>query len=276
MENQKDPYLSSEDDLKAENNLLKLKLGLEYGMQMEDTPTLSAGIENQWLKSVYAFERQFKDAKRTKFYDYIGRPVFKKWDTLMPNEIKGELERMQTIMEANEVQLDCVCEYDDAIIYRFITEELFEHEMDDMRIPGMTCHFSYEEFHPNHDYDLRKQANDFLKTIFGKPWNEEFDSIALARKVSFSGKDYDRAAMSAVIRSFQEAHDSVHIKKLAISDVVIDTGARKADVLGSLCLTGDTKQGDRIRHEGMFSFHFLREDDYWYIADFYIPGFSGT
>ena len=39
--------------------------------------------------------------------------------------------------------------------YRFITEELFEHEMDDVHVKGMFTHFTYEEFHPNHDYDLR-------------------------------------------------------------------------------------------------------------------------
>ena len=32
MENQKNPLLNPEDELKAENNLLKLKLGLEHGM----------------------------------------------------------------------------------------------------------------------------------------------------------------------------------------------------------------------------------------------------
>lgn len=32
MDNQKDPVLNHEDELKAENNLLKLKLTLEHGV----------------------------------------------------------------------------------------------------------------------------------------------------------------------------------------------------------------------------------------------------
>lgn len=51
MDNQKDPTLNPEDDLNAENNLLKLKLGLEYGMQMADLSNLRPELENEWLKS---------------------------------------------------------------------------------------------------------------------------------------------------------------------------------------------------------------------------------
>ncbi|MEX1238097.1 MAG: hypothetical protein WEB30_00210 [Cyclobacteriaceae bacterium] len=272
MDNQKDPLLSREDDLRAENNLLKLKLTLEYGMQMEETSKLSPGVENQWLKSVYAFERQFKDAKRIKVYDYIGRPAFKKWDTLAPGEIAKELNGIQTIMAESEVELGCICEYDDATIYRFITEELFGHEMDDMRIPGMTCHFTYEEFHPNHDYDVRQHTSDFVRAIFTRPWNEEFHDIALARRIVFSGKGYDRPGISSIIKVFQEAHASLRIKAFDIREVVIDAETAKADVHGSLSLTGKITGGDKIGYEGMFSFHFVRDDDYWYIGEFDIPG----
>lgn len=274
MDNQKDPQLSREDDLRAENNLLKLKLTLEYGMQMEETSKLSPGVENQWLKSVYAFEKQFKDAKKIKVYEYIGRPAFRKWDALAASETAKELHRLRTIMAENEVELGCICKYDDATIYRFITEELFEHEMDDMRIPGMTCHFTYEEFHPNHDYDLRQQTNDFVKTIFTRPWNEEFDRIALARKISYSGKDYDRPGMSSIIRTFQEAHVALRIRNFDIGEVVIDKEFLKAVVRGSLSLTGRMTQGDKIQYEGLFSFHFIRDDDYWYVDAFDLPGFT--
>lgn len=275
MENQKDPRLNPEDDLKAENNLLKLKLGLEHGMQMEDTSTLSPGLENQWLKSVYAFEQQFKDAKPIKVYDYIGQPAFRKWDTLTSGETGKELERIQSVMEKSGVEVGCICEYDDAIIYRFITEELFQHEMDGMFVPGMTCHFIYEEFHPNHDYDLRRQANDFMNAIFTRPWNAELDDMALARKVSFSDKDYDRTGISAIIRAFQEAYAAFDFEKFDICEVLIDTELTKADVCANLSWSGKMKQGDKIRHEGNCSFHFVREDDYWSIGDLYIPGLTG-
>ena len=271
MNNPKDPQLNRQEDLTAENNLLKLKLGLEHGMQMADTGSLSPEIENQWLKHVYAFEQQYKDARRIKLYDYLGRPEFRKWDSLAPEEIGRELQRLQSILAANNVQVDCICKYDDAVIYKFITEELLAHEMDDMRIPGMVCHFTYEEFHPNHDHDVRRQVSDFLETIFERQWHKEYDQFALAVKITFSGKHHDRAAISAIITAFQEAHDELEMARLDITEVIINTDITMADVAGSLSVSGK-RQGERVVYEGRCSFHFVRQDGYWYIDAFEVPG----
>jgi hypothetical protein len=274
MENQKEPLLNREDDLLAENNLLKLKLGIEFGMQMGEARGLDPGLQNEWLKSVYAFEQNFKDAKRIKLYDYIGRPTFAKWNTLTPEETRKELERMELLMENNGVQLGCLCKYDDAIIYKFITEELFEHEMDDMRIAGMTCHFTYEEFHPNHDYDLRKQASRFVEAVFTRPWDEEFDGVELADKVSFSGKPHDRRSISSIIGTFQEAHGILTVERMDITHVGIDDSVTKANVHATLSVSGKMKHGDNVRYEGRCTFQFVKPDEYWYVKSFDIPGFT--
>ena len=274
MENQENPLLSSEDELKAENNLLKLKLTLEHGMKMSESDDLPADVENHWLKSVYAFEQQYRDARSVKVYDHIGRPVFMKCDQLSAIEISGERQRLQSIMAENGVELDCICEYDDATIYRFITEELFEHEMDDIRIKGMTYHFIYEEFHPNHDYDLRRDATRFLRALFGREWNAEYDGMMLNGKVNFSGKEYDRAGMAAIIQTFQEAHTFFCIKSVDISEVVFDMATGKAEVRAKFDVSSQQKHGSKIQYEGECILHFQREFDFWSINSLHMPGFS--
>lgn len=276
MENRKDPQINTEDELKAENNLLKLKLGLEHGMKMDETNSsmLSPDVENQWLKSVYAFEQQFKHAKKVKVFDRIGRPAFKRLDTLTPTEVHAELSRLHVLMENHGLQLDVICKYDDAVIYRFITEELFEKEMDDMYVPGMTWHFIYEEFYPNHDYDLRRHANDFVRAIFKRSWNEEFDDIAFASNVLFSGVEYDRRRISSIIKVFQEAHESRRVKKFRIRDITIETEVTKATVHADILWSGKMKHGENVRYKGGCRFDFVRAYDYWAIHEFYIPGFT--
>jgi hypothetical protein len=273
MKDHKDPHLNHQDDLQAENNLLKVKLQLEHGMQMDHTTELDPQLENQWLKSVYAFEQQFKHAGRLSVYEYIGRPAFRRWDSLTSEEVAKELQKIHVIMENNGVQLDCICQYEDTVIYKFITEELFQHEMDDMRGCGMTSHFIYEEFHPNHDHDLRNQTNRFVRAIFTSSWGE-FDEVLLAQKVSCSGEDHDRAHISAFIKTFQEAHASFRLRQSYVTDVVIDPSLINANVNMSLSVTARMKQGDRIRYEGVCSLHFYREHDYWSISGFHIPGLT--
>jgi hypothetical protein len=54
------------------------------------------------------------------------------------------------------------------LIYKFLTEELFLQVIDDMNVSGMNAVFIYEEFHPNHKYDLERDTIDFLKMFLDK------------------------------------------------------------------------------------------------------------
>src|SRR3990170_2446062 len=139
METNHENLHNHEGDLKFENELLKLKLEVEHGMTQEDTSSLTPEIENRWLNQIYSFEQQYKDAKRIKVYDALARPVVKKLEELLPEEVPGALDKLLTLMEERGIALDCSCKYDEAIIYRFIIEELFNCEVDDISIPGMVC-----------------------------------------------------------------------------------------------------------------------------------------
>src|SRR5690606_27607578 len=136
---------------------------------------LPPDIENAWLNHIYDFEKQFKNAKRVKVFERIGKPVVKPLELLNPSEVSVELERIQNIMAEKGIVLDCICDYDDATIYKFIITELFEEETDDIRIEGMFSHFIYEEFHPNHEYDLERHSEDFFTALFTRFFESNFD-----------------------------------------------------------------------------------------------------
>lgn len=273
MENEKDPLLNYEDALKAENAYLKFKLAFEHGMDTKEFVPLPPYLENSWLKSIYEFEQHFKNAKRVKVYDYIGRPSFRKADELKPEEFALERKRLEVILEHNNIQLDCLVEYDDALIYRFITEELFEHEMDDMRIPGMTLHYTYEEFHPNHDYDLRTETKDFVNAVFIREWNDAYDVLKLDRPVTFSGRDHEHEEVSAVFKVFQEAHESVTMERFDILDVSINEPESEARVTTLMLAFGQMRGGERVRYDGPGELIFRRTEDYWFLREFDMPGF---
>src|SRR5690606_18578056 len=274
MKKQQDPQLSPEEELRAENNMLKLKLKLEYGMQETDTSSLPPHIENDWLKYIEAFEKQYRDAKSVTVYEFIGKPPFKPIDALIPEQVGPELNRLFTIMGDHDVALDCICKYDDAVIYRFLTEELFPHQMDMIRIPGMTHHFIYEEFHPKHELDLRQQAEQFLRSHYRDKWDEEIDGIALARRLNWSGKKHSRSSMSAIISTFQDAHRSLRLRKFAVRELAIDPDLYYADITGFISAYGKRADGQAVRYAGPGDIHFIRQDEFWYISEFSIPGFK--
>lgn len=272
MENNKIPLLTRQEMIKAENAILRLRLKLEHGVETGEMSALPLDVENQWLKSVYAFEQQYKNSKKTKVYDYLGRPQFVKAELLTQELITQELKRLEVIMENNGIRLDCLGSYDDEKIYRFITEELFEHPMNDMRIPDMTLHFTYEEFHPNHELDLERDSADFIAAVYSREWDDEFDAIKIAPTVRFRGKIYTNPEVSSIIQAFQEAHAPLKVTHLSIGKMSIAEDLSKAKVSTSLRIAGKMKTGDPACYDGKGFLEFERPDKFWRIAEFDLPG----
>ncbi len=152
------------EKLRMENELKKMKLMLEHGASFPELPDhspIDPFIENAFLSNIEEFEKNFHQAESIAFYDFIGRPECPLADEVPDPQISMELDE-------NGINLDTICEVDDRELYRFITEELFIHEMDNIRIKGMMTCFIYEEFHPNHEYDIRQHSTDGIRSFLNK------------------------------------------------------------------------------------------------------------
>ncbi|MBI3219094.1 MAG: hypothetical protein HYZ44_06260 [Bacteroidetes bacterium] len=263
--------MESEDELKAENELLKLKLELEHGMQGHLSEGLNPNMENQWLNYIYNFEKLHKETPRVKVYDFIGRPNFVPIQSLPENEISDALEALENVIQAKGIQLDCLCDYSPATIYQFITEELFEHEMDGIRMEGMVTHFTYEEFHPNHGYDIDRLVTDFITSLFTKKWDDKFDGMSLASQITFNGAQHDQATMNGIILTFQEAHPFVSLDHLTVEEIKFDaengTGTAKATIVYTI-----QQNPDQVA--GSCAFQVVMEYGYWCLTSIEIPGFG--
>ncbi len=256
MEEKQNP----EDKLSAENELLRLKLELEHGMQANET-SLPPDAENQWLNYIYNFEQQYKDAKRAKVYDLIGRPDFKKAEDLEEGDIEMELERLVEILNSQSIALDVICDYPVSVIYKFLTEELFEYETDDMSIPGMVTHFTYEEFHPNHAYDLERHSRDYAESIFSKKWNNEFSFFIASKIIEFNGKTFPKEVLSDKISAFQELHKNITLHDFTVKDLQFSLDDLKAVVETELKILFEFENGEPT--EQIQSAKFYYQGEYW-------------
>jgi len=169
------------EKLRMENELKKAKLILEHGAIFSESgeSKISPEIENEFLKNIEAFERSFHNSEQIALYDFIHRPEYTLVDEIPESAIGAELAKIMNTLHENEINLDTLCEVPDKELYRFITEELFQHEIDNMRIPGMRTCFIYEEFHPNHDYYISETCKDGIKFFMGK--ETQFYNYAFTR-----------------------------------------------------------------------------------------------
>ena len=129
-----------------------------------DDSKVTPDIENQFLDNILEFEKQFENAEYIKLINFIGKPVFKNINELSEANLPAEIDKVLEIYNKNGVNMDVLEEEDvsDKDFYIFLTEELPKHETDNIKLPGWTINFIYEEFHPSDKLNIKDAVRDVL------------------------------------------------------------------------------------------------------------------
>ena len=139
------------------------KLRNEYGMEFEYTDSrLSPEVENEWLDHVLEFERQFEQAKRITARERIGDPPIQLLRDLPLYAVGEAVTTLLELLTAYGVAVDFLGDVDEIEAYRYLTEELLDEEMDDIRIEGMMTHFT----HSTPEYDVQMWVESFVLDLF--------------------------------------------------------------------------------------------------------------
>jgi len=275
-ENQDDNNENDEiQDLRLENEIKKMKLSLEHGtdFSLPDSKDVPPEIESVWLDYIQQFEDQFSQNKRISVYDFIGKPDFKKQDEISDDNIEAELDHLIEIMNKYNVVVDTICDVDDRELYRFITEELFAQETNDIRIEGMKHYFIYEEFHPNHEYDIKNHCMDFINSVLDKEKDWMPDFIGLAEHIESVNGPISRKDAVRKIEVFREAFSGFDQEECNITLVSIDNAVERAILFFNIHYTAYIEgSNDTIPFGGDGSLSLIMDHGYWCINKIDFPG----
>ncbi len=267
------------ENLRIENELLRLRLKAQYGdaFHMETNDSLPPEIENQFLRNIIAFEDANQDRETATVYEKLGKPSYRSADELNAPEISNELTRFITLLEENNMNLDfCNGPYPDEEVYRFITEELFAHEIGMVGVEGMTLNFIYEEFHPNNKADIERNTHEFFKHWISRSF-DEFSGELDYNLITPGGNQMKREdlykKMSYLFESFQRfENDGYNIEAI---DVAEQADGNAMGFSEGMCKYDAVMESGETQHyEGPYKLYMRREDNYWSIFYFIMPGFA--
>src|ERR1700712_3091325 len=154
------------ENLRIENEILRIKIKTELGGEYESDENLSPELENEFLKNILAFEHRYSKIKMVKIANLLGNPIVVKAAKLDDIAVIKAYNELEELLAQKNIVVEFTKPRDERFKYRFITEELFEHETDDMEVPGMTKYFNYEEFHPDHEAEIKEYSIKFLADWF--------------------------------------------------------------------------------------------------------------
>ena len=267
------------ENIRLENEFLKIKLKAQYGdaFSMEANADLPPEIENQFLKNILAFEDANINEDTSTVYEAIGKPAYKPAEELDEAELSSELKKLNAILQKHNLALDiCDGPYPDLIIYKFITEELFAHELEMNGIPGMTINFIYEEFHPNHKAEITKCTHQFLQHWFTQHFDEYATELS-NEIIKLDGRQMSREEaidkMNIFFDAFHEfKDDGYNINDISFELHEDERGLGFAE--GMLEYDAVMDNGEIIHYEGPYKLYMQREDNWWSIFYFVMPGFT--
>jgi hypothetical protein len=270
------PVFQNDDELRTSNELLKQRLEREHGMRYYESNGLSPELENKWLRYICDHEELYKQCGRIRLYDYIDRPPFTAIENLESKNVTAELERLLSVMRSHGIQLDCMCEYHDSVIYRFITTELFGVEMDNIRMPGLVNHFTYEDFHMNNQYEIERIGVDLIKSIYNHEWRAEYDSVWVGAIVKCNGISHDFHGFSSLVMGFQQRHSSLGIRELHVNEVSVDEMNGHGQMTATLVYVSQQHYGASEQQRGDCVINFQKDpkSGYWNVVDINMPGIT--
>ncbi len=282
--NEEEEELFSEDPIehfRIENEILKMKLKAQYGdafQMFNGGEPIPPEVENQFLKNMINFEAHYDNVEFITVIEKIGNPIIKPFESLSPKEIKKETNSIMELLNKKEIFLEFTDgPYEEAVIYKFLTEELMQKEIEKELPEGMSCNFIYEEFHPNHKADLTKVTHDFIVAwVTGNI--EKIEESLTKEVIDQEGNRYAKDKVVKRVQNIFEAFDSFKDDGYNVDDIEFtfneedESGMGNAE--GYVKFDAVMENGEIIHYEGPFKLYLSYEFNYWNIFYFVVPGFS--
>jgi hypothetical protein len=255
-------YHKNEDEIRKENALLRSKIELLTGKMLGPgimTRDLSPLIENHFLHHILRVEESMHHSKEVSVYTRLGKPKIIKEQKLEDGDLTNAISKLQELLSDKGIIVDSICEVDDREFYRFLTVDLMKQRVPAVCTPGMMICFTYEEFYPNDEYDIKELVEGFLKALEENSFNEY-----PVPGTYFNIKTFEE------IKLFRNAFCRFEI----VQEDLINQDITEKDAIIKLWILafGTVSPGmEPIKYEGEATFK-LHHEFYWEIKEVEFPG----
>lgn len=266
-----------EENLRMHNDFLKMKLMAETGASFGGDGNIPPELENVFLKNIIEFEKGYANSKLKKVSELLDNPRFVDEEKLSDEQLESEYERLEALLKRKNIQVSFDSDRTNRFKYHFITKELFKVESDSVVMEGMITHFSYEEFHPDHEKDLWKCTEDFLDDFL----NKDLTADSYYIDDHFIVPDGTILTREQLMNQIHSMYDAVSFENSSynIDKVQVDPQAQ-GDVEAMGFSEGEIdydlifKGGERKEIRGYFKVYFTLNWGAWTISFFYLSGFN--
>ncbi len=262
------------DELKFENEIIKLKLRAEHGGMVYGNEGVPPEIENMFLKNILHMQAYRKQPEIQTVYEFLGKPEYKPVAEFTDEKMaEEEHEKVLDLLNEKGVFID-YC-YDEPPVeerYRFLVTDIFNAEIEVFDIPGMAMHFIYEEYYPNQKLNIHFAVEDTLRQVFSH--RREFDDygfVYLADEIIHNGELCMKSEFLERLAPFWDSYEQLRMSGIEIHEPEIHE--KGAHVCFDAKYTGVPEgSGKEITHGISGQIEFILEKEDYNIRKIQLPG----
>ncbi|MBI1193748.1 MAG: hypothetical protein GC205_11330 [Bacteroidetes bacterium] len=255
----------------AENEIAKLRLAARFGTVLTGSQDLPGGLEARWLGQLEAVESKFAEATRTTVAAYLGNPKYPRESRLSDRKLSTELQRLSLQLEEAGIEVTTLYRVPPREFYRYLTEELMEETIENIRMEGINQQFVFEDFYPNEEFEVEHTVVEFFDMLFGKYY-------AMLESIMYlpEGELGDSPEMSAMVDrlcDFTDSFDEIELLDFELEEITM-LGSKRAQARVRVSYIGyPNARGKGFTFSGPahFTLH-LDQYDYWAIEKVQMPG----
>jgi len=220
------------------------------------------------------WEEQAALRKTISVYDLAEQPNFRPHNEVGDEDIEEELKNALDLLHKYGVQLDWLDDVEARKLYRFVTEELIKKEMNDIRIPGMMHCFIYEDYYPNHPYDIKNRCTEII-THLTKDERSDLIPWGVADEILFRGQQHSKEQVNDAMMALRDSYTGITLHDFTYTGVDVRESATRieADVTAEVRYEAFPEDGtEPVIFSGNCRFHLTRDGEWWTIDAMSIPG----
>jgi len=261
----------SEEEKKFENELIKLKITAEHGATFFENNEIDipADIESQWLNNVMAFKNASKNQVSKRIKEVLENPSFTPANKLSDQQILVALKEGQDLLGKHNICLTSIYNASERELYSFITTDFLDEEMEIINIAGMVCHFTYEDFCPNHKEEIKSRTEEIIKTLFSKDLSHLSNMIL--QKIEHNNMEIEDTVFIAQLKDILKGL-KLKLRKIAFNTVEINE--EKATVVCSIEYSKSILTKKPIIQAEVATLVFVLQYGYWYAQRISIPNLA--
>jgi hypothetical protein len=170
-------------------------------------------------------------------------------------------------MNLHNIDLDVIYELNEREIYRFITEELIEEELNVFDVPGMTSCFIYEEFYPNHEEDVKRYSIEFLDSLLKKKF--EFMHFNIAQQLQINGEKTSTKVFVEKAQGLMKNAEDIILPSFEIKSVTFSNDT--AEIKCAIAFEKINHTKSNIKQKLTAHLFYYYDFGYWYMNRFILP-----